>query len=143
MKIFNLDAGEGESSSGCGDVPLCTGGYNIKIFDLPDDSAIDIKLFLPGPPGERGPTGPAGPPSLPAKAGVVLGSSFSGSPRKYAVVFATPFTNTAYTIALSGTDGRTYTYENKLASGFTINANADAVISGEVSWLSLSTGEIG
>lgn len=93
-----------------------------------------------GLPGATGPQGPAGT-SRPTKAGFVAGASFTGSPKKYAVVFATPFVDANFALALSGTDGRDYTYESKTPSGFTINSNAATAISGEVSWTAMTIGE--
>lgn len=76
------------------------------------------------------------------KAGTVSGASFSGSPKKYTVVFAEPYdADEDYGIALTGTDGRNYTYENKTENGFTINANASTVISGSVDWVTNILGE--
>lgn len=109
---------------------------DVKIFDLDDTcgTGCDVRIYVPGP------AGPAGI-SRPIKTGLIAGSSFSGSPKKSAVVFTTPYDDTNYGIALSGTDSRNYTYELKTAIGFTINANASAVIAGEVSWTTMTTGE--
>lgn len=79
--------------------------------------------------------------SLPVKAGVVAGASFSGSPKKYTVNFDDPYPDTNYVILLTGGVGRTFTYETKTISGFTINANAAAAFSEEVSWFTTSIGE--
>jgi hypothetical protein len=68
------------------------------------------------------------------KGGIVAAGSFSGSPKKATVTFGTAFPNTSYNISISGADGRTWTYESKTASGFVINANANASLTGEVSW---------
>lgn len=131
MKIFNLDDPD---DSGC----------DIQIIDLDLDLPFDeadnngVSIFIPGPPGPQGPPGTS---SLALKAGVIAGGSFSGSPKKYSIVFATAFIDTAYGIALTGTDGRSYTYESKTASGFIINANANTAISGEVSWMATASGE--
>ena len=75
------------------------------------------------------------------KSGTVSGASFSGSPKKLAVTFGTPYGGTSYSITLSGDSNRIFSYESKTASGFTINANANATVTGEVSWQALLNGE--
>lgn len=96
-----------------------------------------------GPQGPAGATGPAGPSgtSRVTKAGTVPGGSFAGSPKKFAVVFATPFADATYVIALSGINAREYSYEAKTSAGFTINANAATVLTAEVSWTAMVAGE--
>lgn len=90
-----------------------------------------------------GPPGPAGAPgtSRPTKAGTVSAGSFTGTPRKAAVVFTTPFADDTYNISFAGMDGRSLTYESKLATGFIINTNASAALTGEVSWTAMTAGE--
>lgn len=104
---------------------------------------LTLAIGNQGVAGATGSTGPAGPAgvSRTIKTGVVSGASFSGNPKKYSVVFLTPYLSTAYTIDLAGTDSRSYTYESKLATGFVINTNANAAISGEVSWSTTVSGE--
>ena len=76
------------------------------------------------------------------KSGIESGPSFSGTPKIKAVVFATPFETSNYSITLEGDqDSRAWTYESKTASGFTINSNAGAALSGEVSWHAILVGE--
>ena len=73
------------------------------------------------------------------KAGVVSGASFAGSPKKAAISF-TAFPSTSYAITITGADPRTWTYESKATTGFTINANANAAFTGEVSWTAILSG---
>jgi hypothetical protein len=75
------------------------------------------------------------------KAGVVTGASFSGSPKKYVVVFSAAFADADYAISLGSLNNRSWTYESKTAAGFTINANANTALSGEVSWSASKSGE--
>ena len=75
------------------------------------------------------------------KAGNVLGTSFTGNPKKFTVTFSTPFASANYAINISGTVGRTWTYESKTAAGFTISANANTAFTTEVSWTAISNGE--
>ena len=76
-----------------------------------------------------------------ANSGRVLAVSFAGTPKKYVVVFATPYADALYSISLSGADSRLYTFESKTANGFTINTNADAAVAGEVLWFTTPLGE--
>lgn len=78
---------------------------------------------------------------LKVKAGQVAAASFTGTPRKATVTFGTAFASTAYTIAITGSDARSWTYESKTAAGFTISSNANAALTGEVSWQATQTGE--
>lgn len=75
------------------------------------------------------------------KSGLVSAGSFSGNPKKYAVVFGTAFASAGYTIAISGIDSRVWSYESKTSTGFTINANSNTSLTGEVSWTCINTGE--
>lgn len=75
------------------------------------------------------------------KSGVIPGGSFSGNPKKYAVSFSKPMPSTSYSIEIRGSDNRSWTYEAKTANGFTINANANAALAGEVSWTATENGE--
>lgn len=79
--------------------------------------------------------------SIAKKAGTIPGGSFTGTPKKYTINFATPYPDATYAIAISGQASRSYTYESKTASGFTINSNANAVIVGEVSYITTAAGE--
>jgi len=75
------------------------------------------------------------------KAGTVSAGSFAGNPKKYTVTFATPFNNTNYAVKVNGVDVRSWSYENKTAGGFVINSNANASLTGEVSWTATENGE--
>lgn len=79
--------------------------------------------------------------SLLYKSGTVSSGSFSGSPLKATVTFASPFGSTAYSITITGIDSRAWSYESKLAGSFVINANAAAALTGEVSWQAIASGE--
>lgn len=82
--------------------------------------------------GARGPQGPPGGATL--KSGVLMAGAFTGAPRTAAVVFDTPFDDATYVIAIAGVDSRLFTYSGKTANGFTINANSNGALLGEVSW---------
>lgn len=77
------------------------------------------------------------------KAGIVAAGSFTGAPRKATVTFASALPTTNYTITICGLNSRSWSYESKTTSGFVINANANAALSGEVSWQVITNGEVG
>lgn len=75
------------------------------------------------------------------KSGTVAAGSFAGSPKTYAVVFGTAFSAATYSIQINGVDNRSWSYQSKATTGFTINANANAALTGEVSWTAIAAGE--
>ena len=77
------------------------------------------------------------------KSGSVGGASFSGNPKKYTVTFASGFSypDTTYIISIDSEDARTWTFESKTTTGFTINANANQTFTGEVHWKTKKAGE--
>lgn len=79
--------------------------------------------------------------SLKTKSGIVSGSSFSGNPDKYAVVFATAFADNNYSVTVTGGIERSWTIESKTAAGFTINSNANPGFSENVFWQAIEVGE--
>ena len=99
----------------------------------------DIGIGDTGDTGDTGPTGPqgdVGPPNN-LKSGTVLPTSFSGSPLKATVTFATAFENANYSILITGIDARSFTYEVKATTGFTINSNAALALTSNVDWLAI------
>lgn len=75
------------------------------------------------------------------KAGRVLNSGFSGSPKKTTVTFITPFGSTLYAVNITGVDVRTWAIESKVMGGFVINSNANAGLLGDVFWEAQENGE--
>ena len=75
------------------------------------------------------------------KAGLVDNTAFAGNPKTYAVVFTTPHTSANYKVNITGIDARAWSYESKTVNGFTINSNANQVLTGEVTWETVLTGE--
>lgn len=72
------------------------------------------------------------------KAGEVDGASFTGNPKKLAIVFGTAFAGgTTYSISIlgTGTNNRNWTAESISETGFTINANSNPALSGPVQWI--------
>lgn len=75
------------------------------------------------------------------KAGIVASGSFLGNPKKATVTFSSAWPDTNYTITIIGIDSRSWTYETKTTGGFTISANANQALTGEVSWQAIRVGE--
>ena len=80
--------------------------------------------------------------ALKTKAGRVAAITFTGNPKKATVTFATAFASANYTVTITGLDSRSWTYESKAAGSFVINANANAALTGEVSWQAQLDGEV-
>jgi hypothetical protein len=78
---------------------------------------------------------------LRTKSGSVTAGSFAGTPRTATVTFTTAFANTNYSIQITGSDNRTFTYSSKATTGFTINTNANAALTGNVDWVAIEHGE--
>lgn len=68
------------------------------------------------------------------KSGKIAAGTFTGNPKTATVTFATPYADANYSISIIGADGRTWTYESLTANGFTINANANQALTGDVLW---------
>jgi hypothetical protein len=75
------------------------------------------------------------------KSGVVSAGSFSGSPKVAAISFANAFASSAYAVTITGVDKRSWSYTSKSSSGFTLEANANASLTAEVSWHAIRTGD--
>lgn len=75
------------------------------------------------------------------KSGTVASGSFAGNPKTYAVVFGTAFASTSYSIKISGADARVFSYSSKATTGFTISANANQALTGNVDWEAMMVGE--
>jgi hypothetical protein len=79
--------------------------------------------------------------SLKEKSGVVAAVSFAGNPKKATVTFGTAFADANYSVSILGVDSRAWSIENQLAGSFVINANANAALTGNVSWKAIKHGE--
>jgi hypothetical protein len=75
------------------------------------------------------------------KSGNRTSGTFTGTPRTSTVTFSTPMSSTSYSIAITGADARTWSYQSKTINGFVINANSGTALTGEVSWTAISNGE--
>ena len=78
---------------------------------------------------------------LKIKSGTVTAGSFAGSPKTYSVVFGTAFASTSYAINITGSDNRNWSWESKTTTGFVINANAGAALTGNTDWTAILIGE--
>jgi len=75
------------------------------------------------------------------KSNTITAGSFAGNPKKNTVTFTTAYPTDNYTIGITGSDNRTFTYESKTVNGFTINTNANTVLTGNVDWQTTQIGE--
>lgn len=75
------------------------------------------------------------------KTGLVPAVDFVGAPRVATVTFAQAYPDANYSIAITGVDARSWTYQTKTAAGFVINTNANQALTGEVSWQTFYQGE--
>ena len=81
--------------------------------------------------------------ALATKSGYKASTDFTGTPvRKATVTFGTAFpVGTTYSIELSGTDVRFWTWESVTVSGFVINSNANQALTGNVHFTATVHGE--
>jgi hypothetical protein len=75
------------------------------------------------------------------KSGLVLATSFAGSPKTFAVVFATAYADANYATNITGSDGRSWIVTAQSATGFTISAQANQALTGSVYWECIKVGE--
>lgn len=78
---------------------------------------------------------------LRSKSGYVAPGTFSGNPKVAAVTFGSPMPNNNYMVKISGEDGRLWLFENRTVNGFTINSDANKVLTSNVYWEVTNTGE--
>jgi hypothetical protein len=81
--------------------------------------------------------------ALITKSGIVTAGTFAGNPKKATVTFTTAFASANYSVNITGSDGRTWTVESKVAASFVINANANTALTGDVYWQAKLNGEVG
>jgi hypothetical protein len=80
--------------------------------------------------------------TLKTKSGYKIPSDFSLNPKKATVTFGTAFpAGTTYSIEMSGTDVRFWTWESVTVSGFVINSNANQTLTGNVHFTATVHGE--
>lgn len=76
--------------------------------------------------------------------GSVPAASFTGTPRTATVTFSTPFASANYTVTVTSTDdGRSWKVPSAsmLTTGFTINSQANAALTGPVMWQAVMIGQ--
>ena len=78
--------------------------------------------------------------SITYKASAVTNTLFalSGGEYKYTVTFPAAFSNTNYSIQLTGQDERDWTYESKLAGSFIINSHSSVALTGSTDWFCIA-----
>ena len=115
----------GFTSSSSGDNYVTGGTYSLGTLTLDrQNGSVSVTGFTTG-----------------IKAGTVAGASFSGNPKKFTVTFTSAYPNTNYSITITGAINRSFTWESKLANGFTINSNANTSFTEDVNWITMSYGE--
>lgn len=76
------------------------------------------------------------------KAGSVAAASFTGTPRKATITFATAFPDGNYRVAAIGQDGRVWSVDaGRTASSFVLNSNSNTALTGPVDWIAIYDGE--
>lgn len=82
--------------------------------------------------------------SFKTRSGIVAAGSFAGNPKKATVNF-TAFSpaSTAYSVVVTGSDGRSWTIENPTTSSFVINSQANTALTGNVYWQLQLNGDVG
>lgn len=75
------------------------------------------------------------------KSGSVRGTEFTGNPKTYKVIFTTPYPDTDYSINITGSINRNFTFESKTAASFIINSNSNTAFSDNVDWTTIKYGE--
>lgn len=75
------------------------------------------------------------------KSGTVSSGTFSGTPKTAAVTFGTAFASTAYSIKITGSDARIWSWSSKATTGFTISSNANQALTANVDWEATFNGE--
>lgn len=80
-----------------------------------------------------------GDPDCATKSDSIVPASFTGTPKKYPVVFATTYPDADYTpiISFQTGDAYTHTIESQTAAGFTINLNSNTTPTSNVKWSTL------
>lgn len=78
---------------------------------------------------------------LATKSGVVTAATFSGNPKKATVTFSSAFADANYSVAITGGDADTITYESKIAASFDINLNTNPAPIVDVVWVAIKHGE--
>lgn len=87
--------------------------------------------------GANGATGADGT-SFGYKASMLYPGSFFGTTLSATVSFASPYSDTLYTIAILGGDARQWSYSNKTANGFLLNSNSTSAISTVTLWSTMT-----
>ena len=116
-----------------------TAGMPLPAADF-DSDILDIERDNSGT-GAHGDQVPIFSDLLKDKSGKIAFGAFLGSPRRAAVTFSVPFPDSAYSVSITGSDGRAWIVEDQLGTGFTINSQARALLTGPVQWTVIYNGE--
>jgi hypothetical protein len=75
------------------------------------------------------------------KAGSIAAGSFTGNPKTATVTFTTPFPSVPRVLITGTTDGRSWAVTSTTVNGFTVSAQANQAITGDVNWVAHLAGE--
>ena len=75
------------------------------------------------------------------KSGTIRGTEFTGNPKTCKIIFTTAYSDTDYSINITGGANRTYTYQDKTTASFVINTNANSSFTNQVDWVTIKYGE--
>ena len=113
-------------------MPLAGADFDLDVLDIQRDNTGT---------GAHGDQVPIFSDLLRDKSGKVAFGAFAGSPRRAAVTFSVPFPDSSYSVSITGSDGRAWIVEDQLGTGFTINSQARALLTGPVQWTAIYNGE--
>jgi hypothetical protein len=73
--------------------------------------------------------------STTAKSGIISNSTWTGTPLNYQVIFTSAFSNTNYSVTVTGGDARVWTVESATVNGFIINSNSNTGLLYPTYWI--------
>jgi hypothetical protein len=68
--------------------------------------------------------------------GSINGADFTGNPKTFTVTFVIPYSDTSYSVTITGEDSRSWTISNKTINGFVVSSNSNIPLVGYVYWRS-------
>ena len=72
-----------------------------------------------------------------SKSGSVASNQFTGTTKTYSVTFNNAFSNSNYSVTVTGGDARSWTVENLSQNGFTINSNSNTSLTNTTYWVAV------
>ena len=90
--------------------------------------------------GATGATGAYSGPTFMMQSDIIMGSSFSGTPSYYDVIFVGSFTS-SYIVTLDSSEPRDWTVTDKTVTGFRVISNSVASFTNSVTWMAIETND--